>query len=105
MQKKAEEKKEFYNALLNKQNLKKVLYDCFCNYGAIKTARVADQIKKLSFDYATQSGISLSIEDLKVSQKKVEIIDEAVDKIEKINRRFFLGNITDVQRFQKIIAT
>ena len=43
----------------------------FHNYGIIKSAMIADKIKNLTFHYATVSGISLSIEDLRVPFESV----------------------------------
>ena len=42
------------------------MYLTFHNYGVIRSSLIADKVKNLTFHYATVSGISLSVEDLRV---------------------------------------
>ena len=67
---KLEKKMSFNNDVINKKKLQKLMYLTFQNYGIIRSSLIADQVKNLTFHYATKSGISLSIEDLRVPQKK-----------------------------------
>ena len=41
---------------------------CYRTYGSEKTAEVVDQIKQTGFDFATRSGITIAISDLKVPE-------------------------------------
>ena len=61
----------FYNEVINKKKLQRLMSLTFHNYGIIKSAMIADKIKNLTFHYATVSGISLSIEDLRVPFESV----------------------------------
>ena len=74
----------FTNNLVNKSQLKQLMYDAFLNYGIVKSSVIADRIKNLTFHYATQSGISLSIEDLRVPNKKLELVGRTDDEIQII---------------------
>ena len=60
----------FNNGIVNKRQLKDLMSCAFHNYGVVKSSIIADKVKNLTFHYATKSGISLSIEDLRVPQKK-----------------------------------
>ena len=56
----------FNNEVINKKKLQKLMHLTFHNYGVIRSSLIADKVKNLTFHYATMSGISLSIEDLRV---------------------------------------
>ena len=75
----------------------------FHNYGIIKSAMIADKIKNLTFHYATVSGISLSIEDLRVPFEKRSLIGLTTNEVETAEQNYISGNITVVERFQKVI--
>jgi DNA-directed RNA polymerase subunit beta' len=64
----------FNNGIVNKRQLKDLMSCAFHNYGVVKSSIIADKVKNLTFHYATKSGISLSIEDLRVPQKKKSLI-------------------------------
>ena len=55
----------FKNKNFSKKALKEVVYEAFTNFGIEKTTKLSDEMKEVGFHYATQAGISLSIEDLK----------------------------------------
>ena len=59
----------FNNGVINKRQLNDLMYYAFHNYGIVKSTIIADKVKNLTFHYATKSGISLSIEDLRVPEK------------------------------------
>jgi DNA-directed RNA polymerase subunit beta' len=59
-----------------------------------------DELKYLGFKYASQAGISISIEDLKIPFVKNLMLEKANQEI--INAENLLKRkITDVERFQK----
>ena len=64
----------FNNGIINKRQLKDLMYCAFHNYGVVKSSIIADKVKNLTFHYATKSGISLSIEDLRIPEKKRSLI-------------------------------
>ena len=95
----------YQNTLIGKKQLRQLLAWSFTNYDSMQACSLADELKYLGFKYATQAGISISIEDLKVPFVKNLMLEKANQEIlnaEKIYRR---GKITDVERFQKIIDT
>ena len=93
----------FYNELVGKDQLKNILGNIFSNYGLGKSIKGVDKIKNLTFHYATQSGISLSIEDLHVPFKKGKLVKKALNDIASIDKLCIEGKISDVERFQKNI--
>ncbi|MFN5981554.1 MAG: DNA-directed RNA polymerase subunit beta'', partial [Pseudanabaena sp.] len=102
-----EEKKpqRFINRTIDKGQLKKLIAWAFTHYGTTSAANVADQLKSLGFRYATQAGVSISIEDLQVPASKKALLAAAEQEIEETESRYTRGEITEVERFQKVIDT
>ena len=83
--------------------LKEVVDRCFRKHGNIKTAEVLDYIKAAGYKYSTLSGLTVSMSDVTIPEEKWDIIEKAdkeVDKYEKLYRR---GFITDNERYEKVI--
>ena len=93
----------FTNGIINKRQLKNLMYCTFHNYGVVKSSIIADKVKNLTFHYATKSGISLSIEDLRVPQKKRSLMGLTNNEVETTEQNYEVGNITNIERFQKVI--
>jgi len=77
----------------------------FTEYGSAHSATVADSLKELGFRFATVAGVSISIDDLKVPPIKAEMLEEAEEEIRATENRYARGEITEVERFQKVIDT
>jgi hypothetical protein len=95
----------YQNTLINKKQLKELLAWSFSKYDSMQASLLADELKYLGFKYATQAGISISIEDLKVPATKNEMLEKANQDILNAEKICLKGKITDVERFQKIIDT
>jgi len=95
----------YQNTLLNKKQLKELLAWSFSKYDSMQASLLADELKYLGFKYATQAGISISIEDLKVPATKNKMLEKANKDIVNAEKICLKGKITDVERFQKIIDT
>jgi DNA-directed RNA polymerase subunit beta' len=95
----------YQNTLINKKQLKELLAWSFTKYDSMQASLLADELKYLGFKYATQAGISISIEDLKVPATKNEMLGKANKDILNAEKICLKGKITDVERFQKIIDT
>ena len=83
--------------------LKDIVDRCFRKHGNIKTAEVLDYIKQTGYKYSTLSGLTVSMADVNIPKEKWDIIAEAdaeVDRYEKLYRR---GLITDDERYEKVI--
>ncbi|MEN9204876.1 MAG: DNA-directed RNA polymerase subunit beta' [Thermostichales cyanobacterium SZTDM-1c_bins_54] len=95
----------FRNFIIDKKELRKLIAWAFQNYGTARTAQMADVLKVLGFRYATQAAVSISVEDLKVPPTKKQLLAEAEAEIEAAQERFERGEITEVERYQKVIDT
>ena len=73
------------------------------NYPRVTVADSLDKIKELCYRYATQSGLTISMEDVKVPAAKTAIVDRHEADAEKAESQFKRGIITDDERRQKEI--
>jgi len=95
----------YQNNLIGKKQLRQLLAWSFTNYDSMQACALADELKYLGFKYATQAGISISIEDLKIPFIKNLMLEKANQEIINAEKIYLKGKITDVERFQKIIDT
>ncbi len=95
----------FYNYIVDKGHLKKLIAWAYRNYGSARASQVADELKDLGFRYATKAGVSISIEDLTIPPTKRGLLESAEQQIRITEQRYSRGEITEVERFQKVIDT
>ena len=95
----------YQNTLIGKKQLRQILGWSFTNYDSMQACNLADELKYVGFKYASQAGISISIEDLKVPFIKNLMLEKANQEIINSEKIYLKGKLTDVERFQKIIDT
>ena len=95
----------YQNNLIGKKQLRHLLAWSFTNYDSMQACSLADELKHLGFKYASQAGISISIEDLKIPFVKNLMLEKANQEILNAEKIYLKGKITEVERFQKIIDT
>ena len=96
---------DFINKQMDKGSLKKLLGQMYLEYGGAKAAALANSLKSLGYKYATVSGTTISIADLSVPESKKELLKSAEKEIEKSTNRYLKGEITEVERYTKVIDT
>jgi DNA-directed RNA polymerase subunit beta' len=95
----------FRNRVVDKGQLRNLISWAFTHYGTARTAVMADKLKDLGFRYATKAGVSISVEDLMVPPSKRSLLEAAEAEIRATEERYQRGEITEVERFQKVIDT
>ncbi len=93
----------YHNEVIDKKKLQQLMSVFFHNYGVVRSSIIADRVKNLTFHYATSSGISLSVEDLRVPFRKKNLVGLTVNEVDLTEQNFKIGNISTVERYQKII--
>jgi len=89
----------YINKQLGVRDLKKITRDIIYLYKDFnKCADILDSIKELGFYYATLSGISWGLTDLKIPQEKSQIITKTSQKIDEINTQYQEGLLTNSER-------
>src|SRR2546423_1675653 len=97
------ERLRFKNYAMKKENLRQIIAECFKAYGRVRTAELADEIKRLGFSYATKFGVTIAISDVKVPSGKQEELARADAKIAELEEQYREGLITDHEKYQQTV--
>jgi DNA-directed RNA polymerase subunit beta' len=93
----------FINGELRGRDLTKMIFKLIDTYGVDAMPPILDKIKKFGFEYATRSGISWGIDDLKIPEGKKEIVKSA-EKVEaEVAKQYDEGLLTNNERYSKVI--
>nr|YP_009240220.1 RNA polymerase beta subunit [Ankyra judayi]AMO01312.1 RNA polymerase beta subunit [Ankyra judayi] len=95
----------FWNLSFDKGRVKTLVSWFLKNYGQKKTIQLVENLKNIGFEYATKAGISLGIDDLKISPNKAILIAEAEKQTYEVVTQYKRAQITGVERFQRLIDT
>ncbi|OGN10505.1 MAG: DNA-directed RNA polymerase subunit beta' [Candidatus Yanofskybacteria bacterium RIFCSPHIGHO2_02_FULL_41_11] len=93
----------YVNKVLTKPDLKSIGSDIWDEYGEEATVEFLDKVKDLGFHYATVSGVSWGMDDLKIPPGKMKIIEEADRIIEENARLYEEGLLTEYEKKSKAI--
>lgn len=96
---------DFINKVVDKKELNRLLSKVYTEFGTAKTGSLANSLKDLGFRYATLAGVTISIDDLSVPDVKKQMLADAEEDIEQAEQRFMKGEITEVERYTKVIDT
>ena len=91
----------FMDQVLTKKELEELLAWMFRNYGIRKTCMLAELLKEAGFNYATQGGISLNLEDLKVPRSKSLLVNSTNKDLTQGETLYKRGELTTSEWFQK----
>ena len=93
------------NRVMKKKELGALIDAAFLRAGNKATVIFADRLKDMGFEYATQAGISIGIQDMKVPDTKEKLLSDAQKEIQKIQEQYTNGLITDGERHNKVVDT
>ena len=91
------------NKVMNKKTLAQLIDVCYRNSGVKATVLLADRLKDLGYEFATKSGISISIKDMVIPSRKTEILDVSFDLVKEIERQYNEGLITEGEKYNKAV--
>jgi DNA-directed RNA polymerase subunit beta' len=86
---------------VRKRHIGEIVEKLVDNYPKVQVAESLDRLKDLGFRYASQSGLTISMDDVKTPVEKGAILDRYEKEAEKIETQFRRGIITDDERRQK----
>ena len=89
----------------NKKALGKIIDKCFRKHGNTETAVLLDHIKSLGFKYSTRGGITVAVADMKIPEAKKGYITAAEEKVDKYEKAYRRGLISDEERYERVIET
>ncbi|MBI4089794.1 MAG: DNA-directed RNA polymerase subunit beta', partial [Candidatus Kerfeldbacteria bacterium] len=93
----------YVNEVLNRRTLTEIVSRSLAELGNDRTVQLLDDIKTLSFEYLTRSGISWGMDDLQVPADKAKVIEAAEREVDEIQQQYELGLLTDQERHVKVI--
>ncbi|MBI4283281.1 MAG: DNA-directed RNA polymerase subunit beta', partial [Chloroflexi bacterium] len=94
---------DFYNKVIDKSDLKRIVTDCSKFLSDEDMARVLDNMKQLGFRYATRSGTTIAMSDIKVPASKPKLIAESDASTARIESQYHSGLITEDERYNGIV--
>ncbi len=86
-----------------KKELGKLVARCFDTFGSSKTAEVIDNVKNLGYHYACLAGMTVAISDIIVPPEKKEILAATEKVVNRVERDYNRGLITEDERYKKVI--
>ena len=91
--------------LVDKKALGKIIDKCFRKHGNTETAVLLDHIKSLGFKFSTRGGITVAVADMKIPEAKKGYITAAEEKVDKYEKAYRRGLISDEERYERVIET
>lgn len=89
--------------LVSKKNLGKIIDKCYLKYGPTVTSIMLDKIKSTGYHYSSIGAITISVSDMIVPESKKTLLAEADATVEKIEKMYRRGFISEDERYEKVI--
>lgn len=90
-------------APFDKKYLGQVIAEVFNKFHITETSVMLDLMKDLGFKYSAKAGITVGVADIVVLPEKQVIIDDTEEKVEKVQKQFSRGLITEEERYNAVI--
>ena len=90
----------YMNSAIDKKSLARLVDDLIAKYGLERIPTILDRIKQFGFRYVTKSGITWSIDDIKIPQEKIKIIADAQKKSEEVVEHWQSGLLSEEERYR-----
>ena len=81
-----------------------IIAEVFNKYKISETSKMLDRMKDLGFHYSTIAGMTVGISDIVVLNNKEELLDEAQEKVDTVQKQFRRGLITEEERYNRVIS-
>ncbi|CBZ05388.1 DNA-directed RNA polymerase subunit beta' [Clostridium botulinum] len=89
--------------LVSKKTLGGIINRCYMKHGATKTSIMLDKIKAKGYHYSTIGAITISTSDMVVPEAKRELLQNTEKQVEKIQKMYRRGFISEEERYEKVI--
>jgi len=95
----------FQNRDMKKKALGELVFESYRKAGLASTVAFLDRLKEFGFRNATRGGVSIAIEDLEIPAEKETLLEEATARVARFQKAYQTGNITNGERYNKVIDT
>ena len=89
--------------LVTKKSLGKIIDKCYLKHGPTETSIMLDKIKALGYHYSSIGAITVAASDMIVPKEKYDLLRDADETIEKIEKMYKRGFISDDERYERVI--
>ena len=89
--------------LCNKKKLGEIIDRCYRVHGNTDTVLMLDYIKNMGYHYSTKAAITISISDMEIPEAKEKIIAESEALVDKYDKAYRRGLVSDRERYEKVI--
>jgi DNA-directed RNA polymerase subunit beta' len=93
----------YRNYPMTKEALKALIAECLSTCGEEATVRLLDELKQLGYHYATRSGISLALSDIKIPPERETLIEEGHRRVHLVDDAYHAGEITYDEWYRQVI--
>jgi DNA-directed RNA polymerase beta' subunit len=93
----------YWNKIMKKKDISALVDYIYAQSGISYTSTFLDDLKDLGFKFATRSGVSISIDDIKVPDGKEPTVVAARANVVEIQKQYAKGLLTEQERYNKII--
>src|ERR687887_520452 len=91
------------NRQMDKGSLTDLVAECYQRVGKERAVQLLEDLKALGFYYATQSGMSIGIDDMHIPILKEPLVEEARRAVIDVENQYREGLITNGERYNKIV--
>jgi DNA-directed RNA polymerase subunit beta' len=94
---------KYYNQTMGRRQLRQVVADAYRYFqDPNETARIVNEIKKVGFEFSTRGGMSIAVDDVVMYEGKDELLRDADERADKIERQYRRGLVTEQERLREL---
>ncbi len=93
----------YRNQAMDKGSLRSLMGEVHRKLGARRAAEIADNFKRLGFNFATKSGMSVAVADIEIPAVKAQMLEVADAEVEAVERDHKRGLITEQERYDTVV--
>ena len=89
--------------LCDKKALGRIIDKCYKVHGNTGTVIMLDYMKDMGYHYSTKAAVTIGVEDMKIPDNKWDIVADAQKQVDKYEKAFRMGLISNSERYDKVI--
>ncbi len=91
------------NKVMDKKALSRLIDECYRASRNKETVLLADRMRTLGFEMATQAGASICMDDMEIPASKQTILGDSQADVETVVEQYQEGLITDGERYNRVV--
>ncbi|MBC5630869.1 DNA-directed RNA polymerase subunit beta' [Clostridium sp. NSJ-6] len=89
--------------LITKKTLGVLIDKCYTKHGPTNTSIMLDKIKALGYHYSSIGAVTVAASDMIVPDAKYELLKDAEQTVDKIEKMYKRGFISEDERYERVI--